>query len=858
MGLADYHRKRRFERTPEPRGAEPAPASGASGRFVVQRHRARRRHYDVRFEAGGVLVSWAVPKGPSLDPAVKRMAVHVEDHPVEYADFEGVIPSGEYGAGDVVVWDRGTYRLHGQGDFAAALADGELHLEVEGDKLRGHFMLVRTDRRQQGRDWLMFHQRDGHAVPGWDPEDHPRSVLSGRTNDEVAAAGDAVWSPAVVGPGGSAGPIEPVVMPGFVAPMLAATADRAFSHPEWRFELKWDGHRVQAHVRDGEVRLFSRRGLRIEDRFPELAGPPTWIAARQAIVDGEVVALDADGRPSFSLLQARLGRGGAERPAAVVLQAFDLLHLDGRSLLDRALSERSQLLHDALRPHPLVRPTQFVNGDGEAYFANVRAAGLEGIVAKRRASTYRPGVRSRDWLKVKARREQELLVCGWQPYAGDANRVGSLQLAVHDGDRLVHAGGVGAGFDDAERRRLVERLRPLEVAEPMVEGVPSSASRSGAVRWVRPELVVRCELAEWTRDAKVRHASYRGIDDDAVPAMVTRERSVAAPPIDDRPSPTPDELAALDVLGAEGDWEIGGRVVRLTNLDKVLFPGGDGEPPATKRDLVRYYASMAPVMLAHLRDRPLNLHRFPNGVGAAGFWHKQVPGHLPDWVTTWRHDEARPGRTTTYIVADHVATLAWLANYGAVELHPWTSRVPGVTHPTAALIDIDPGERTSWAEVVVLARLHWTALDHVGLVGVPKVTGQRGLQIWVPIEPGLTYDDTRDWVEALSRAVAAVVPELVSWEWEKRRRQGRARLDFTQNAFSKTLVAPYSVRATARATVSMPIVWDELDDADLRPDRWTIRSAPARVAERGDLFAPTLTVHQVLPVLSSVTPPHPG
>jgi bifunctional non-homologous end joining protein LigD len=263
-------------------------------------------------------------------------------------------------------------------------------------------------------------------------------------------------------------------------------------------------------------------------------------------------------------------------------------------------------------------------------------------------------------------------------------------------------------------------------------------------------------------------------------------------------------------------------------------------------------------MLAYLQDRPLNLHRFPNGVGQPGFWHKQVPGHVPDWIRTWRHDGARPGRTTDYFVADHVATLAWLANYGAVELHPWTSRVPGVLHPTAALIDIDPGEHTSWDDVVLLARLHRAALDHVGIVGVPKVTGQRGLQVWVPVEPGPSYDDTRDWVEALSRAVAAVVPDLVSWEWEKRRRRGRARLDFTQNAISKTLVAPYSVRATARATVSMPIGWDELDDPELRPDRWTIRSAPARVAQVGDLFAPVLSVHQVLPALPSVTAERPS
>jgi bifunctional non-homologous end joining protein LigD len=516
--LKEYAAKRDFAKTPEPAGGAP-PHDGAQPRFVVQRHRARRLHYDFRLEMGGVLVSWAVPKGPSLDPAVKRLGVHVEDHPIEYFDFEGVIPKGEYGGGDVIVWDWGTYEPLYTDDPLKAVAEGNLHIELHGQKLRGRFVLIRRGQDSSGKEqWLVFHKKDEHAVPGWDPEDHPRSVRSGRTNDEVAASHDAVW------------------------------------------------------------------------------------------------------------------------------------HSD----------------------------------------APVNQANID--------------------------------------------------------------------FSDS-----------------------------------RPD------------------------------------------------------IAALDALGAQGDWEFDGVTLRLTNLDKVLFPPRNRREKAlTKRDLVRYYATMAPVMLPYLRDRPLNMHRYPNGVDKPGFWHKEVPSHAPEWVTRWHNDEADPGETEWYIVADRPATLAWLANFGAVELHPWTSKIPHVHCPTYALIDVDPGEKTSWDEVIMLTKLYKAALDHLKMFGAPKVTGQRGIQIWVPIETGPTFDETRAWVEGISRAIGATVPDLVSWKWEKRGRGGLARLDYTQNAINKTLVAPYSVRAAAGAPVSMPIRWDELDDPKLRPDRWTIRDAGKRVMEVGDLFAEVLTRRQPL------------
>ncbi len=506
--LAAYRAKRDFDVTAEPSG-EVALEPGH--RFVVQRHRARRLHYDLRLEAAGVLLSWAVPKGPTLDPAAKRMAVHVEDHPLDYFDFEGVIPAGEYGGGDVVVWDWGTWS-HDEGvDPVRAVEEGELHFDLVGEKLRGRFALVRRGGRG-GKDWMLFKKRDDAAVDGWDPEDYPRSVKSGRTNDEVAAAPAATWS-------------------------------------------------------------------------------------------------------------------------------------------------------------------------------------------------------SKD---------------------------------------------------------------------------------------------------SWT-------------------------------------APTPDELAALRALKQKGNWEFAGQTLRLTNLDKVLFPARGRGSPVTKRDLIAYFATMAPLMLPYLADRPVNLHRYPDGVDRPGFWHKEVPDHAPEWITRWRNEEADPGETEVYFVADTPATLAWLANFGAVELHPWTSTAAHPQRPTWALVDIDPGADTDFADVVVAARLHRTALEHLGVEGGPKLTGGRGIQIWIPIAPRYTFDETRAWVETLSRTIAKIIPELVSWEWEVAKRGGRMRLDYTQNAINKTLVAPFSPRPAAGAPVSVPITWEKLDDPKLRSDRWTIADVGERVARQGDPLAPLIGRPQRLP-----------
>jgi bifunctional non-homologous end joining protein LigD len=956
VSLETYRRKRDFAKTPEPSGEErPARRRSATRkqtasrpptgdrRFVVQRHRATRLHYDFRLEIDGVLASWAVPKGPSLDPSQRRMAVHVEDHPLSYFDFEGIIPKGEYGGGDVIVWDWGTWEPEETSDPAAAVRDGELKVRLHGEKLRGRFTLVRVRSDDPDKDdWLLIHKKDDDADPDWDVDAHPRSVKSGRTNDEVLAGADAVWDGRAPAASASIDLVgaAPAPLPEFIEPMKATAVERPFTDPDWIFELKLDGYRVEAVVDGTNVRVWTRNRQDAARYFPDLTARPTWIRAETAVVDGEVVALNERGEPEFSLLQDRAGmrgfgaRDGESRrktakpsqPAPIVYYVFDLLYLDGRSLLGVPLEERKKLLKSVLREHPIVRYGSHIETDGEAFHRIAAERGLEGIVAKERRSRYEPGKRSKAWLKMKIRREQELVVAGYEPGKGTHKELGSLIVGVYEGERLRFAGQVGSGLDAKTRAMFVRELDAHRLEEPPLEGAP----RIKNAHWSEPRLVIRAEFAEWTADDLLRQAAYKGLEIGREPETVVRERAVAAAGAaraaeaasraadraatasdasdasaggaadgdgaarpktpsrarpaaagarsgsdapaarpskragtstvratgasarrkavpGDEPGPaqraSPDELAALEEIRREGTWEVGGHSIHVTNLDKVLFP----DSGHTKRDLIRYYVSIAPAILPYLRGRALNLWRWPDGITGGHFWQKEIPKYAPAWMDRWAYPDAGSTEAHTYIVPDRVATLAWIANHATIDIHPWTSRTEAYQRPTYALIDIDPGEKTTWDEVLTFARLYRAALDHLGVKGFPKVTGKRGIQVWVPIKPIYTFDQTRGWVEEISRAIGRTLPDLVSWEWEKASRRGRARLDFTQNAVNKTLVAPYAVRPAPGAPVSAPISWDELDDPELRPNRWNIDSIFERLDERGDLFDEMLLLEQELP-----------
>jgi bifunctional non-homologous end joining protein LigD len=918
MPLDRYHRKRDFAKTPEPAGKHDAgrPAASGSGRYVVQRHRATRLHYDFRLEIDGLLASWAIPKGPTLDPAIRRMAVHVEDHPIEYFDFEGVIPRGQYGAGDVIVWDWGTFVPEAETpDPGKAVDDGELKFELRGEKLRGRFTLVRTSRRpgsepsvpfeDDSEQWLLIKKRDAHAAAGWDAEDLPKSVKTGRTNDEVKERREALWMsdmPAAAAEIDLEGAVE-APLPKFVPPMLATLATTAFDDPDWLYEIKWDGYRLQAVVDLGKVRTFTRRGLDGETYFPGLLSPASWIAAETAVIDGEVVALDENGAPDFPLLQeaisefrsgvrgsgARRGSGG-RHASRLVYQAFDLLYLDGRSLLRVPLDGRKRLLRSVLRESNRVRYASHVDGDGRAFYAAASKMGLEGILAKLRRSTYESGRRSPAWLKIKIRPEQELVVGGWTPGEGNAKDLGALAVGVYEDDKLRFAGKVGSGFTGKWRTELRRRLADLETDRPPFDPAPDRRGELRLVTWVRPEIVIRAEIGGWTRDGVVRQTAFKGIDEGHDPQTVTRERAVssedaAAEAEELMPEPakkpaatakrapakgpksksapakrpstasfagaTQEELAALAALPKEGLWSVGGHELKLTNLDKQIFPPLDGsdDGPVTKRELVGYFARIAPVMLPHLAGRPLNMQRFPNGAMAPGFWQKDIPASAPDWLPRWTEVGVDEREANTHLIAGGVAELCWLGNQASFEIHAWTGRAERPDRPTFALVDIDPGEKTTWDETLEIARLYRAAFEHLGLRAYPKLTGKRGIQAWLPIEPKYEFHETSDWVEGLSRAIGAMVPNLISWEWAKAARKGRARLDYTQNTYIKTLVAPYSVRPAPGAPVSAPIRWEELDEPSLRPNSFTIRNVVGRVAEVGDLFAGAQTDLQELPTL---------
>ncbi len=544
MPLEEYRRKRDFAKTPEPAPDPGTASSGRSGRFVVQRHRASRLHYDFRLEIDGVLVSWAVPKGPTLDAKTRRMAVHVEDHPVEYFDFEGVIPAKQYGGGDVIVWDWGTWEPEAPTlDGRKSVADGELKFRLNGEKLKGRFTIVRTSRRpgqapttafedDQGEQWLLIHKADDAATPGWDAEDFPQSVKTGRTNDEVKANRDAIWisqAPAASAEIDLQG-AKPAPFPQKIEPMLATLATKAFDDDDWLYEIKWDGFRVQALLDGGKVRLLTRNLHDAASYFPRLLTSTNWIDAQQAVVDGEVVAVDDEGRPDFSLLQTKLGDKAA---TGLVYQVFDLLYLDGRSLLDVPLEDRKRLLKSVLKDHPRVRYASHVEREGLAFFEAAKAMGVEGMVAKLRRSRYEPGRRTDAWLKIKIRPEQELVVGGWTPGQGSAKDLGALAVGVYDDGKLTFAGKVGSGFTGAIRADLLRRLAPLVQEEPPFDPAPPQDYRGRwggdlkDITWVRPEIVIRAEIGGWTRDDQVRQTAYKGIDAGRDPTTVTRETAVA-------------------------------------------------------------------------------------------------------------------------------------------------------------------------------------------------------------------------------------------------------------------------------------------------------------------------------------------
>jgi len=811
MGLETYRRKRRFKSTPEPSGKASPVATGDS--FVVQKHAARRLHYDFRLEIDGVLKSWAVAKGPSLVPGEKRLAVRVEDHPLDYGDFEGTIPKGEYGGGDVIVWDRG--RWIPIGDAAAGYAKGHLDFELQGEKLRGRWHLVRMagKPREKRENWLLIKGDDAEARPdGPDILDQrPESVKSGRLVEDLAGEAPG-WSSRTgtiehPEPSQTSPPPDPSAvtgarqgpLPSFVEPELATLASKAPATRRWLHEIKFDGYRLQARIESGRVRLLTRSGLDWTTKFGDaMANALKALPAETALIDGELVVENASGVSDFSALQADLSEGRGDR---FRFYAFDLLYLNGYDVRAAPLVERKSLLETLLRGQSgVLRFSESFDEEGALVLRHACRLSLEGVVSKLRDSPYRSG-RGKDWVKSKCSDRQEFVVAGYVPSTTSAQAIGSLVLGYYDDGRLVHAGRVGTGYTVKTAEELYRRLDPMRIpSSPFAERLTADAARD--VRYVRPELVAEIEFRGWTAERSLRHAAFRGLREDKPAEDVAREATDDPAP----PKPRP--------------------AVKLTHPNRLYWP----DVGVTKEGLANYYVEVWRLMAAFVVGRPLALVRCPSGFAGQCFFQKHAWQGLNRGIRLARDPHDASGEPILAI--DDLDGLIALVQAGVLEIHPWGSSLATLEQPDMIIMDLDPAEDVAWPDVIAAAEEIRDRLGRLGLSGFVKTSGGRGLHVVAPLAPRAEWDEVKCFTKRLAEAMVADAPDCFVAIVTKSRRRGKILVDYLRNGRGATAVAPYSTRARAGAPVSMPLGWDELSPA-IGPDYFTVINAPARLTRIG-------------------------
>jgi bifunctional non-homologous end joining protein LigD len=914
--LEKYKEKRDFKRTPEP-----APGAETDERgpllFVVQKHAATRLHYDFRLEVDGVLKSWPIPKGPSLNPQDKRLAVMVEDHPLDYAPFEGVIPKGEYGGGQVIVWDAGTYspdeggklsfddREEAEARMREGLAKGKISIFLRGRKLKGSWTLVRTKRSE--KDWLLIKHHDEFVDLQRDITQEDRSVLSGLSIADIKAGRLPERRPLdslLVRPGDIKG-ARAADFPKSFEPMHASLSQKSFSSENWLFEPKLDGVRAVSFIDNGRVSIFSRRGLDATRQYPVVAKELEEQPESQLVLDGEIVALDDSGIPSFQRLQQRLNLTRetdiqkAEKQVPVLYYVFDVLYAGGYDLRSARLDARKALLEQIVMPSERVLLVDHFEEDGEVAYKAAIEHGLEGLIAKKRDSVYESGRRSRNWLKIKGTKESEFVIGGYTEGGGwRANSFGSLLLGYYDdAGKLVYAGHVGTGFNDKMLKELKDKLRALRADESPFAVVPSRGSlvfgrpKSAPTTWVKPELVARVKFAQWTDEGILRAPSFQGLRTDKAPADVRREEAV--------PPPAPVAGGANGEEGAGGVLEqlarpeekfilkAQGHKIPVTNLDKELWPAVDDRRALTKRDLLVYLAKISPYLLPHMRDRPLTLTRYPNGIYGGHFYQKRFESKVPEFVQTVRLYSQDNKRDVEYIVCNNLPTLLWLGQLADIELHTWYSRISPepdghhlpttfagsarkidqslLNYPDFIVFDLDPyiysGKEKKGAEPELNRKAFlktcdvalWLkdVLDSLSLSSFVKTTGRTGLHIYVPILRQFDYDTVRSACETIGKFLLQAHPRDITMEWTVEKRTGKVFFDHNQNVRGKTLASLYSPRPSPEAAVSMPIRWDEIKE--VYPSDFTIVTAAERVEKTGDLWSGILAAkHDLASMLGAL------
>jgi bifunctional non-homologous end joining protein LigD len=902
MGLAQYNKKRKFDETPEPEGK--LKSSKGALRFVVQKHDASSLHYDFRLEMGGVLKSWAVPKGPSLSPKDKRLAMEVEDHPLDYRNFEGVIPEGAYGGGTVMVWDEGTYETIDGGEpkqqeasLLEQLKKGSLSFVLHGHKLKGAFSLIRMKGRGKNT-WLLIKKKDSEASEE-DVLMQNQSVKTKKTLAQIAAAhGAALHHPEAEGfPSRQKKPLEariktanvkkeavkqskmvrkmqapkPVVnskkilqpykhllqkkpMPQKLVPMLATLVDEPFDSKDWIFETKWDGYRAIAECNGGSIELYSRNLSSFTEKYAPITAALKGLKLK-AVLDGEIVAVDERGDTNFQLLQ-----NWQNTPVRLQFVVFDVLWLEGYDLTQLPLMERKAILHSLLpEGHEVIRYSEHVVGTGKGFFEKVRRRGLEGIMAKKADSTYTVGGRTREWVKIKVAQRQEVVIGGYTLPRNSRKFFGSLLLGVYEGGELKYVGHTGSGFNVQSLEGIYHQLQPLVAPSSPFSG---KAKPNMPATWVKPELVCEIKFTEWTKDGMARHPIFMGLRSDKKARDVVKEKVVAMGDVKKRKhtgepkreteqlksSSSKPQSLSLDLNANEQVLELNGHELKLTNLQKLYWK----KEGFRKGDMIEYYLRMAPFMLPYLKDCPLSLNRHPNGVGQPNFFQKDVRGKVPAWMQTHEDFSESTGKPVEYLVCSNEASLIYMANLGCIEINPWHSRSQSWQQPDWCLIDLDPDTTNSFQQVMEVAGMIRQLLDSAGAEACVKTSGSTGMHIYIPLQAQYSFEESRELSEVIVKIIHSELPKLTSLERTPAKRKGKIYLDFLQNSETQTAAAPYSLRPKPGMPVSTPLDWSELKKG-LTQTTWNATNIFDRVMEVGDLFSPVLQQGIQLPqVLSSL------
>jgi bifunctional non-homologous end joining protein LigD len=802
MSLADYKKKRNFKNTPEP-GADFSTEN--RGRFVIQRHEATRLHYDLRLEMNGVLKSWAVPKGPSMNPKDKRLAIETEDHPIKYLDFEGTIPKGNYGAGEMQIWDKGTFKAAAKtkDNLEEQWEDGNLKIVFTGSKIKGEFALVKTKRGDKKNQWLLIKKNDDFSTDlDYDAEvfTEKKSQNKGHKKQE--------------------GKVRKINPSEFIKPMLATTGKKIFNDPDWIYELKWDGYRALAHIEDGKVDLYSRNGISFNSKFPKLVKDLEQVE-NNVILDGEIVVLNKDGISQFQALQ----NYDENTPGSLRFYVFDMLFLNGHSMLDLPLLERKSLILEVLEDLDMVQYCDHIEGMGTAFYKKAIDSGMEGVIAKKADATYSPGYRTEKWLKIKADNSREVLICGYTTSEGAV--FGSLIMGAYEDDELKYIGNCGTGFSNDEQKELLKKFKSRErKTSPFLEKINLKGREPV---WMRPDLVAEVKYSEITKTGKLRHPVFKALRKDKDPEEISAEEI-----IENKTSKEKQTKKTSSKKSAES-LEIDGIEVPFTNLDKMYWP----DSGFRKYDLIDYYIQVSEVMLPYLKDRPQNLHRHPNGIKKQGFYQKDNEGNLPDWVATTEIYSESSEKDIEYLLCQNEATLLYMANLGCIEINPWNSRIDNLDNPDYTVIDLDPSDKNTFDEVIEVAQAAKEVMDIAKIDGFCKTSGSSGLHIYIPLGGNYSYDEARDFTKLLCYYIAERVPKITSMDRAKKKRKDKIYLDYLQNRRGQTLASAYCVRPKPGAPVSAPLEWKEVKSG-LKILDFNIKNMSQRIQKKGDLFKKVL------------------